>query len=103
MAKLDAFALGGVKGRHHLPPENARMHDIRLFDRGQLDAALARKIHPDTTDPLDLGRGIGVGVIALAGAVSQIVDAARLGEIGTAAQLAKDHDIEAGDHIRLQR
>ncbi|CAI8221740.1 MAG: Uncharacterised protein [SAR116 cluster bacterium] len=79
------------------------MHHIGLFHRGQLAAALARQIHADAANPLNFRRRIGIGVIALARTICLIVDAARFGKIGSAAQLAQDHDIKARHNLGLER
>jgi hypothetical protein len=50
----------------------------------------------------DLAFGVALGVDADA-LVALGMDAARLAEIDAGGQLADDHDVEAGDHVLLQR
>ena len=66
-------------------------------------APLARQIEGDPGNAVDFRRGIELGVDALAAAVVQSLDAARLAEIDAAGELAHDHDVQAGHQFGLER
>ena len=86
----------------HLVPEHAGFHDVALFHRGQLVAALARQIEGDPGDALDLIGVVDLGIDGALLAVAEIGDGLRLAEIDPAGELAHDHDVEALDHLALQ-
>ena len=89
MAKLDTLA----RRRKAVITSRQRTPECMTFafsTEVSLAVALARQIHADAADALDLGRRIGVGVETAARAVFQILDAARLGEIGAAARVREE-------------
>ncbi len=88
---------------HFLTPEDRRFQHVRLVHRGHPLAAFASEVERDLADAADFRGGVDQGVEALAIAVRQSFDAARLAEIDAAGQLAHDHDVEARDHLALQR
>ena len=89
--------------RHHLVPQHARLHDVALFHRGDAVLARARQFEGDAGDALDLERVVDLRVDAALLAVAEIDDLLRLAEIDAAGQLAHDQDVEAFDHLLLQR
>ncbi len=64
---------------------------------------LAASSKPTARDPLDLGRGVDLGVDRTLAAARQILDAARLAEIDAAGELAQDHDVQPLDQLALER
>ena len=94
-------AFGGVQGGHRLAPQHAGHHDIGFFHRGHAALTFTCQVEGDTADPLNLRGGVEIGVKALAGAVGQVFDTARLREINAAGQFTQDQDIETGDQFAL--
>ena len=72
-------------------------HDVRLFSRGHLVAALTGQFEGDVGDPLDFRGGVDLGIHGALLTVGQFGDFLGLAEIDAAGQFADDHDIEAGD------
>ena len=65
--------------------------------------ARARQLEGDAGDALDLERVVDLRVDAALLAVAEIDDLLRLAEIDAAGELAHDQDVEAFDHLLLQR
>ena len=95
-------AVLGVDLGHDLLPEDAGLHDVVLLGRGDPARALAGEVEGHVGDPLDLGRGVDLGVDGALRAVRQGGDLLRLAEIDAAGELAHDHDVEALDQLALQ-
>ena len=74
-----------------------------LLRRGHLVASLAREIEGDAADALDLVGVVDLRVDAALLAVAEVADFLGLAEIDAAGQFADDDDVEALDHLRLQR
>ena len=102
MFQRHVLVFARMHGRHDLVPEHARLHDVALFHRRHLVAALARQIEGDAADALDF---IGVVNLRIDGAllaVAEIGDGLRLAEINAAGEFPHDHDVEAFDRLALQ-
>src|SRR6266851_4390057 len=102
MLELDVPVFARMHLGDHLVPEHAGFHDVALFHRGQLVAALARQVERDAGDALDF---IGVVNLRIDGAllaVAEIGDGFGLTKVHPAGELAHDHDVEALDHLALQ-
>ena len=102
MLQRDVLVFARMHLRHHLVPEHARLHDVALFHRGHLVAALARQVEGDAGDALDLVGVVDLGIDGALLAVAEIGDGLRLAEIDAAGEFAHDHDVEAFDHLALQ-
>ncbi len=63
----------------------------------------ARQFEGDAGDALDLERVVDLRVDAALLAVAEVDDLLRLAEIDAAGQFAHDQDVEAFDHLLLQR
>jgi hypothetical protein len=87
---------------HHVAPEDARFHHVGLLHRADLVGPLARQFEGGARHAGDLAFRVALGVDADA-LVALGMDAARLAEIDAGGQLADDHDVEARDHVLLQR
>ena len=87
---------------HDLVPEHARLHDVALFHRGHLVAALARQIEGDAGDALDLVGLVDLRVDAALLAVAKIGDGLGFAEIDATRQLTDDQDVEALDQFTFQ-
>ena len=83
--------------------KHAGAHDVALFGRVHLVAALAGKVEGDLGDALDLVRRVDLRVDGALLAVLERDDLLRLAEVHAARQLAHDHDVEALDQLALQR
>ncbi|CAI8236414.1 MAG: Uncharacterised protein [Alphaproteobacteria bacterium] len=88
--------------RHFFMPQKAAFHDIALFRRGQLFAALHRQITGNTGNALNLISFINLRIDAASLAIAQIFNAARLAEIDPTGQFADNHNIQPLDQLAFQ-
>ncbi len=102
MLELHVLVFARVNLADHFVPQHAGFHDVALFHRGQLVAALACQIESDARDALDFIGVVDLGIDGALLAVAEIGDGFGFAEIDAAGELAHDHDIEALDHLALQ-
>ena len=103
MRKFDIGVFAPVQVGDDLAPEQAGLHDVGLFHAAQAVLALAGEVEGDAGDTLDLAGGVGFRVEAALLAIRQGFHAARLTEVNAAGAFTHDHDVQAANHIRLQR
>ena len=98
---IGIFAL--VQSVGDFMPQDAGLHDVALFRRGDFVVALAREFKRHTADALDFVSVIDLRINAALLAIAQIDDFLRLAEVNAARQFAHDHNVEALDNLALQR
>ena len=100
-------ATSGIFARdrgHDFAPQDRGVEHVRLVDRAELAAALARGLEADARDARDLAFAVAHRVEAFVARPRALrAAAARLAEIDVAGQLADDHEVEPGDDFGLQR
>jgi hypothetical protein len=92
-----------ANARHHVAPELRGLEYVGLVDRADLAASRPGGAERDVADALDLRLAVAHGVEAFALGVRADPHAARLAEVDVTGELAQDHQIEALDHLALER
>ena len=102
------FQFRVINGLNFFFPEEARIHDVRFFDRADptpfaiiISAALC-DVERNARDAVNFRRGVFRIVEATARTVRQGFNAFRLAEIDTSNQLADNHDVEPLNELPLQ-
>src|SRR5208282_5299287 len=106
--RVDELALEGdvlvfpAQLDRNFAPQARRRHHVRLVDRGELFAALARQLEAETQHPRDFLLGVEAGIDRFA-PVLALALFAWLAVIDAAGELADYDEIDAGYHVGFER
>ena len=103
MLKLDIGIFRRMNARHNFIPQHAGLHDVALLGGRNFLLAGARQFEGDTADALDLVGVIDLRIDAALLAIAEIGDGLGFTEIDATRQFTDDQDVEAFDHLALER